>query len=217
MVDRRFVIGVVGRSGTTRYAYLINAALLQEERYRNLIWFANSTHELNLYYHINHTHNLENFLSAPSNLEKIWARRNYLDILVSNFVGIQTQVYYVDWQNSARYANNFQNQKFHINVDTLFNDLTGLEIMSAQLKQAMQNSTNTTWHELSFNLHAVNPVLFFETLGLPHTPQYYGPDPMSIDKYSLIDNLDEIIELYQSYNFQHDVDKQETIDRLKAR
>ena len=210
---RKFIVGITGRTGTTIYALWLDAALPYDiTKIQSEIHWSHAGGQPDWSQPIQHTHQFNLFTDAPMEFERVWARRNYFDTVISKIIAEKTNTYHIFSKDSAAgYQEKYKDAKFYIDVDDFKDKLQIEENISVGVKE-WQAKTNCRIIELFYHLHSVSPEAFYNAVGLPmsdNIPQW--PQPMSVNKIELVSNLNELIEIYHKTDSLFDVEKNSVI------
>jgi hypothetical protein len=217
---QKFIVGINVRTGSTIYALWLNAArpdIAPDEVAAQISWSSNNETP-DWSFPIQHTHQFEVFATAPPEFKRIWCRRNYLDSVLSHFVADHTNTYHLhNYNGSAEYQEKYQNTKFVIDLFDFHRELKDCNSRDRAVSQ-WQQQTHNDMIPLLYHVHAQNTQAFYNAVNLP-TPEFIPdwPRPMSVNKYDLVENLSELLEVYQVYwhNYSDfDVDKDATVARI---
>ena len=137
----------------------------------------------------------------------------FRSMAVSNFVANRTKVYHIHNQAQASaYEQSWKEVRFHYPVDELVGHLNHLKQMSLQINNYVVKNKEITTHQLFYNKHAFDIVLFYRTLSLS-APPYRLKTLIKLphNKYSMIRNFSEVLRAYQNFHCDFDVDKSYTL------
>lgn len=219
---RKFVIGVGGRSGSTLYASLLDSVYMLQffATYEKRVFHSGDFEVPDWSFPIQHTHQQSVFFSAPVEFERIWARRNFLDMIVSQLVAKQTNVYHIfSEQAHAEYVEQFSKTKIQLDVDEIKNMLYKKSKEAQYILNSIEHfkQEQIPYHELHYSVHTASPEVFFKALGIDATLNEslpVWPQPMSVDKWDLVENIEEIVLQYEKFECNNDVDREATITKL---
>lgn len=219
---RKFVIGVGGRSGSTLYASLLDSVYMLQffANYEKRVFHSGDFETPDWSFPIQHTHQQSVFFSAPPEFERIWARRNFLDMIVSQLVAKQTNVYHIfSEQAHVDYAEQFATTKIQLDVDEIKNMLykKSKEAQDILDNVAHFKQQQIPYHELHYSVHTALPEIFFRALDINvdlDATLPVWPQPMSVDKWKLVENIQEIILQYEKFECKNDIDREVTLTKL---
>lgn len=217
---QKFIVGINGRTGSTIYALWLDAArpdIAPDEISAQISWSStNGTPDWSLT--VQHTHQFKVFDTAPPEFTRIWCRRNYFDSTISHFVAEHTNTYHLhNYNGSVEYQKKYQNTKFVIDPYDFHTNLKANYNRDCDVSQ-WQQQTHSDMITLLYHVHAQDTQTFYNAVNLP-TPKFIPdwPRPMSVNKYELVENLSELLELYlvvwHNYS-EFDVDKDATVARI---
>jgi hypothetical protein len=214
---QKFIVGINVRTGSTIYALWLDAARSDrapDEISAQVSWSsANETPDWA--FPIQHTHQFKVFATAPPEFTRIWCRRNYFDSMLSNFVTQHTNTYHLhDYKDSVEYQEKYQNTKFVIDYGQFLSLLEAQHSRDRSVSQ-WQQQTHSDMISLLYHVHAQNTQAFYNAVNLP-TPERIPdwPRPMSVNKYDLVENLSELLDVYCNFDSPFDVDKDATVARI---
>jgi len=214
---QKFIVGINGRTGSTIYALWLDATAPRapDETSSQVSWSAgNAAPDWSL--SIQHTHQFEVFATAPPEFTRLWCRRNYFDSVLSHFVAEHTNKHHMGSnQDLAEYREKYQNTKFTIDPGQFLGLLEANHNRDRDVSQ-WQQQTHSGMIPLLYHVHAQNAQAFYNAVNLP-TPKFTTPwpKPMSVNKYDLVENLSELLDVYCNFNSPFDVDKDATVTRIK--
>jgi len=214
---QKFIVGINGRTGSTIYALWLDAAVPRslEETSSYVSWSAgNAIPDWSLT--IQHTHQFEVFVTAPPEFTRLWCRRNYFDSALSHFVAEHTNKHHMGSdQDLAEYREKYQNTKFTIDPGQFLGLLEANHNRDCAVSQ-WQQQTHSDMIPLLFHVHTQNAQAFYNAVNLP-TQQFDTPwpKPMSVNKYDLVENLSQLLDVYCKFDSTVDVDKDATVARIK--
>ena len=214
---QKFIVGINGRTGSTIYSMWLDSAVPRApgEISSHVSWSTGDTiPDWSL--PIQHTHQFDVFTNAPPEFKRIWCRRNYFDSSISNFVAKHTNKYHMgSYTDLVEYQEKYQNTKCIIDP-CQFEALTIANHERDRDISQWQQQTHNDMITLFYHVHAQNSQAFYNAVHLP-TPEfvYPWPQPMPVDKYDLVENLNELLKRYCKFDSPFDVDKDDTVAKIK--
>ena len=208
---KKYIIGAVPRTGSTLYANLLDACYT----YTNLndisgVCFTSVAGLPDWSKPFHHTHQVEVFKNAPNDYVKLLPTRSLLDSTISVMIASYTSVWHIINNDDAiAYQNSYKDAGISINIDQ-FKD----QVRSSSSLYAKKFRIFEQWpgekYLLEYNTHAENYAEFYSTLGINFTPPSNWIDfKMSVNKFTMIENLQQVLDAYKSidvkYNFNDDV------------
>ena len=223
---RKFITSPLGRSGTTVYtlwlSFLYPRIPLGDKnspdyKDQESVYWSYSNSKENWSYPIQHTHSFTLFSQAPKDFERLWARRNFFDVATSMMTAEKTDMYHMHCdQDVLTYKEKFKDTKFYFDPDEFRKKLQSVNSFSSQIN-SWKNNTDTTVIELFYEEHSASPETFYNFLNLPMPESMSGwPIKMVINKYDLIDNLEELVDIYCSTPLALDVEKDIILTKLDS-
>jgi hypothetical protein len=215
---KKFIVGGInGRTGSTVYALWLDATTPRApgEISSQVSWSADDgTPDWS--FPVQHTHQFEVFVTAPPEFTRIWCRRNYFDSALSYLVAVHTNTYHIDSHKELiEYRKKYQNTKFVVDHNKFCNLLDEYNGRDCDVSQ-WQQQTRSDMITLLYHVHAQNSQTFYNAVNLP-TPEFatMWPQPMSVNKYGLVENLSELLDVYCKFDSAFDVDKLATVARIE--
>jgi hypothetical protein len=214
---QKFIVGINGRTGSTIYAMWLDAAVSVDtiKVSSHVSWSAgNDIPDWSL--PIQHTHQFTVFTNAPPEFKRLWCRRNYFDSSLSYFVAEHTKTYHTfSHQDQVEYQEKYQNAKFTIDPCMFTDLLTANHKRDCDISQ-WQQQTHNDMIPLFYHVHAQNAQAFYNAVNLT-TSKFATPWPqrLPVDKYDLVENLNELLDVYCKFDSPFDVDKDATVARIE--
>ena len=114
----------------------------------------------------------------------------------------------------AEYREKYQNTKFVIDPGQLLGLLEANHNRDRDVAQ-WQQQTHNHMIPVFYHVHAQNAQAFYNAVDLP-TPKFATPwpQPMSVNKYDLVENLGQLLDVYCKFDSTVDVDKDATVARI---
>jgi len=216
---KKYIIYTVSRTGSILYANLISN-YLKSQNEPHAINFSKGDDYANWSCPVHHTHQLELFDSAPDDFIRVLSTRSILDSAISLMVAEHTAVWsLVNRNDREQYARQFANTK--IKIDPIqFADVAqkidGQYLWANYILDTIAGEK----YVLDYNTHAMDYNKLYTHLGLEAVSDQTSirqslPMLTPIDKFSMIENLKEIVDLYQSLTLEYDYNDQGTIARIQ--
>lgn len=216
---QKFIVGLNGRTGSTIYAMRLDATVPRppEDISSHVSWSGgNNIPDWSL--PIQHTHQFEVFANAPPEFKRIWCRRNHFDSSLSYFVAEHTNKYHMGSDRDlVEYREKYQNTKFTVDP-VLFEELVIANHIGDRDISQWQQQTHNDMIPLFYHVHAHDAQAFYTAVDLPiPNPKFVWPwpQPMPVNKYDLVDNLNELLNVYCKFDSPFDVDKDATVTRIE--
>jgi hypothetical protein len=146
--------------------------------------------------------------------------RSILDSVLSAIVGLETNTFTIVSDTVEKeYINNFQATKFNIDLDK-FKDM--VDHFNSLYCEAFDNFDQHTGEKyiLKYHIHATNYNMFYSALKInccwEDLPDFkWVNTPMPIDKFLMINNLKEVLDIYKLMDLDYDFNDQQTIDKIQ--
>lgn len=213
---KKILIYSIGRCGSTFYALQLRKTI--DFLDQDICWHADNK-DIDWSLPIHHTHNFTMLKEAPSDFIRVHATRSILDCAVSKFIAEFTGSYHIFSEaDREKYLSEFQNKKFKIDVKHFVFYVLGIynEFVEAQ---KLFNEFNGEKYMLYYDVHAHDTILMFQTLKLSIDSNFQViGNPIQvfpIDKFCLIENLDEMLDAYKSLRFEFDQYDLNTISKVE--
>ena len=135
--------------------------------------------------------------------------------MLSNFAAKHTNKFHMHSHTDlAEYRKKYQNTKFVIDPGSILDLLAAHHSRDCDIAQ-WQQQTHNYMIPVFYHVHAQNAQIFYNAVNLP-TPKLATPwpQPMSVNKYDLVENLSELLDVYCKFDSQFDVDKDATVARI---
>lgn len=212
---KKFLVYSIGRCGSTLYAQQITKTL--ELAGSDVCWHTDNSN-IDWSMPVHHTHKFDTLVSAPNDFIRIHATRSLIDSAVSKMIADLTGYYHVfSPEDKEKYLENFKNTKFKIDIDKFKNYTVGI-YNYIQKANAMFEQLPVEKYKLDYNTYSNDVDLLYKTLGLTANTD---PDnilvcqKMPINKFDLIENLQEVIDTINSLPVEFDQDDQMVIDSMQ--
>jgi hypothetical protein len=218
---QKFIVGINGRTGSTIYALWLDTAVPRslDETSSYISWNNRSQiGELNTpdwSLPIQHTHQPEVFATAPAEFKRLWCRRNYFDSTLSHAIAEHTNKYHLWSQKDlAEYQTKYQNTNFVVDPIWFESALRAAHSRDSDVSQ-WQKQSHSDMISLLYHVHAQNTQAFYNAVNVT-IPKFAPawPQPMPINKYDLVENLSQLLDVYCKFDSAFDVDKDATVARI---
>lgn len=214
---KKFLVYSFGRCGSTLFAQQITKAM--ELVGSDVCWHTDNG-DIDWSMPVHHTHKPEMLSDAPNDFIRVHVTRSLVDSGISKMIADLTGYYHVfSSEDQETYFENFKNTKFKIDIDRFKNYTVGIN-HHLQKANALFDQIPGEKYKLDYNTYSNNVDLLYKTLGLTANPE---PDnilvcqKMPIDKFDLIENLQELVDAIKSLPVDLDQDDQIAIDNLQKR
>jgi hypothetical protein len=204
---KKYLIGTMPRSGTTLYALWLAQVLTknidQGFQFNGLSKFNCRIEKVNWTCPIIHTHDVWLFNMSELDRHVVVCQRNLFDLVLSQIIANHTQVYHVRIDSDVTdYQSRFSNTRISVPK----------QVLCQQLITAMRNSYMTDriiqqraldCTRVTYEIHGQDQQIFYQAMGLTLSPEHNLLQPnlkkIPINKYSMIENLQDCIDLYEKF------------------
>ena len=216
---KKYIIYSAGRNASTAYAQQL-ADLYFRQGLLDVLCFSAHNNRPDWTQAVNHTHQIAAFRTAPDEFVRIIATRSLLDSAVSDLVGRMTDLWHVhNSEDISSYKNTFASAQLRLDPVQFVDKVLGLDYAHAQAFK-FYNQFAGEKYVLEYNQHAGNYSAWRDHLNLD--PALYTPidddttsKKLPIDKFTMIGNLQEILDVYQGLYLLHDFDDAATIKHVE--
>lgn len=216
---KKYIIYSGGRNASTAYAQQL-AKGYWKQGLRDILCFSAHDDPPNWDQAVNHTHQLAAFRTAPDDFVRIIATRSLLDSTVSDLVGRMTELWHVhNSEDISSYKNTFASAQLRLDPVMFVEKVMGLDYAHAQAFK-FYNQFAGEKYVLEYNQHASDYSAWRDHLNLD--PALYTliddnttSKKLPIDKFTMVSNLQEILDVYQGLYLLHDFDDAVTIKHVE--
>jgi hypothetical protein len=214
---QKFIVGINPRTGSTIYAMRLDAAIPKAPSdISALVSWSSGNDVPDWSLPIQHTHQFKVFTNAPPEFKRLWCRRNYFDSSLSYFVADHTKTYHIfSHQDQVEYREKYQNTKFTVDPGLFLALVEANHGRDRDISQ-WQQQTHNDMIPLFYHVHAQNAQAFYNAVNLT-TSKFATtwPQALPVDKYDLVENLNELLNVYCKFDSPFDVDKDATVARIE--
>lgn len=217
---KKYMIFAVPRTGSTLYANLLSRYYnhtMQNQDPTACYTSIDGVPDWSL--PIQHTHQLSVLSATPDDYVRLMPTRSLLDSIISQIIADRTATWTMATdQDEVAYTEQFRDAKFCIDVEDFFHTVQAVNSLYVKAF-AVFDRCETEKHLLEYNTHAKDYTKFFAELNIdyelpepiwPHLPPpRWVNSKMPVDKFTMISNLQQVLDAYRSvrgmYNFNDDV------------
>jgi len=232
---KKYLIYAIPRTGSTLYNNLLN-------QYCSAITRVGDNSEYTLGHRapvwnkpIHHTHQIDILSSAPDDYVKIVSTRSLLDSTLSFFVANHTKIWHINTDvDNINYLNKHSNDKININLKDFKEHVWHFDYHYCKSNQILSRHTGEKYI-LKYNEHTDpgnNYQTFYSALNITDTirptitttkitqapcnsVQYWVNSKLPIDKFLMIENLQQVLDAYKSCQVLNDFGDQLIIDHAE--
>jgi hypothetical protein len=217
---KKYLIYAVPRTGSTLYSILLDQYCSAITKVDNNSEYS-AGHKAPVWNHpIHHTHQIDILSSAPDDYIKVVTTRSLLDSTVSLFVARHTKKWHIisNDDNTNYLSQHNNNNKINIDLKDFKEHVSHYDYCYCKTNQILSRCTGEKYI-LKYNKHA-NPSnnyqTFYSALNITNNQLIKLPtSKMPIDKFLMIENLQEILDAYKSCQVINDFSDQLTIDHVE--
>lgn len=216
----RWAVYTVGRTGSSLYCLLLANYLRSQDPDRDqlIYWQPGHDHPISWHSPIAHLHNLDHFLQAPDDFLRVITTRSILDSVISYMVALHTGHWHLfTAEQSQQYQHDYQDKKIRLEPDDFAEWARDQDRKYSRIFSQRDQQPNR-YRQIDYQTHATDANLFYQALGIDH--QLQGPMPagaMTIDKFSLVENLAELLAIYDRLAIKNDFQDQQTIAQIQRK
>jgi hypothetical protein len=231
---KKYLIYAVPRTGSTFYTNLLNQYCSAITRVDFNFEFTEGSTRPVWDKPIHHTHQIDILSSAPDDYVKIVSTRSLLDSVLSFFVARHTDKWHINTDvDNTDYLNKHSNDKINIDLKDFKDHVCHYDYCYCKANQILSRYTGEKYI-LKYNEHtdpSDNYQTFYSALNITNivpivttmqgtqTPLYQLEQgvnsKMPIDKFLMIENLQQVLDAYKSCQVINDFDDQLTIDHVE--
>jgi hypothetical protein len=218
---KKYAIYTPARTGSTLYANLLAFYYIQYFKVQNPVYWQVSGPSYDPNSLILHLHNLKTFTDLDTDYVKILTTRSILDSAVSLMIANITGEWHLPRATHKKeYVQKFQYYLWRLDPDKFREHCHTFNQHYTLANQAFDQFKGEKYI-LKYNTHAEDLTQFFPAVGIDYTINSdinAYPIDMSnkcLDKFQLVANLQELIDIYQSLNLNFDYDDSVTIQKVK--
>ena len=215
-MKKYFIFGV-GRTGSTLYSNLLDLYYKSISSNENNIFYSADKLKIDWSFPIQHTHQYNVIRDIPEDFVFLLTTRCILDSVLSNIVADQTDVWTLTCeQEKVNYLYKFSEKKFKVNIPQFKEHVRNIDFTYVKVLTEYQKLKNEKLI-LQYNQHAKNYNLFYEVLGInfSNLNEKNIFKKLPIDKFSMIENLEEVYTAYKNLNLRNKFDDEITLEFVK--
>jgi hypothetical protein len=215
-MKKYFIFGI-GRTGSTLYSNLLDIyykSILPQE---NNICYSADKLKIDWSFPIQHTHQFNAIKDIPEDFVFLLTTRCILDSLLSVIVAETTNFWTVTSdKDKINYINQFSNKKIKINIPQFIHRAESADYSYYKILKEFEKSSNEKFI-LKYNECTTNFNVFYQKIGINFAidTQQNVFQKIPIDKFSMIENLEEIYIVYKNLNLRNNFEDDSTLDFIK--
>ena len=216
---KKYSIFTVARTGSTLYTNLVAFYYNCVTGNLNTV-FWQTGERADWTYPIQHVHSVTVWEQTPEDFIPVLTTRSTLDSVLSKIIAIKTEFWHIENNaTSTEYQEKFNNAKFTIDMAWFKETVNSTEYLYQEAYNFFNNWSGEKYL-LEYNKH-LDPMVFYNTLGITFdTSEIYNQrvlkNGMSIDKFSMVENLSEVINTYKGLNIRYNFDDDRTIAHAES-
>lgn len=221
---KKYVVYSPMRTGSTLYCRVLD--LYHQHLYgteNNVFWedaFNYNNIDYSTEHAIYHLHNVKAFSQAPTSFTKVLTTRNIFESVISLYMVKVTNTWHVHTKKEKkRYYKSLLNQKYTIDTSWFKHRLHHFD----DHYKIASNVLSKTSIILDYRDHALNiknlcdrfDITTIISKQIRANPFISDGGTRLVDKFSLIDNLQELVDIYQTENITFRYDERRTLSHIK--
>jgi hypothetical protein len=213
---KKYIVYTPARTGSTFYCRVLDLYYRHLYGTINNVAWEDSSNQLfyDSAFSIYHTHSIDFLTNAPDNFTKVITTRSIIDSTLSLLIAYKTNIWHADQPHEQkRYQLKFQNKKFYIDPDVFINCVRDYDRRYDLIDSYINNNPDNLI-VLSYNAHTLDlknlcRSLKFDKKIINILRKDYviiNGGTRVLNKYCIIENLNEIAQLYIKLNVRHNFD-----------
>lgn len=218
---KKYAIYTPARTGSTLYANLLGFYYTRYFNQQNSVYWQTNNHDYNPESLILHLHSLKTFNDLDTKYVKILTTRSIFDSVVSLMIAQLTGCWHLTRITDKRdYVQKFQYYLWRLEPDKFREQCLTFDKQYLQANRIFNDFAGEKY-VLEYNVHAEDLTKFFPAVNINYTinSDINGfPIDVStkcLDKFQLVANLQELLDIYQSLNLQHNYNDSVTVEKVK--
>lgn len=205
-MQNKFIVGIQPRSGTTLYTIWLGLAGFCEHDHADWeipkkVKFNCKLEDVDWNMQILHTHDPWLLDFSESDRHFVWCHRNLFDCVLSQMIAAHTTIYHLPTQEAANEYKN-KHKDIHITLEKKdFVELWWSSMKNIYITKRILSINKCQYTNIYYDTHAHNQTKFYQSLNICTTrvpPLDIDLKKIPINKYAVITNLSELLDLYKN-------------------
>ena len=218
---KKYAIFTPARTGSTLYANLLSFYYTRYFNCTDTVYWQTRNHDYSPDSLILHLHSLKTFANLEANYVKILTTRSILDSVVSLMIAELTGYWHLTRPSDKRdYKQRYQYHLWRLDPEVFREQCLTFDKKYSQANRTFKDFTGEKY-TLEYNIHAEDLSKFFPAVGIDYTINSdingfpIDASTKCLDKFQLVANLQELLNIYQSLNLSHNYNDEITIQKVK--